>query len=163
MSADIREGKPCRRLLLACGNALRSDDGVGLAVAAVVEADPRFAGVKVVAAPQFTPEFAALLAEADCVVFVDACSDLPPGEVRLLPVEACAEQPYALTHHLTPAALLELTQSLYGRTPNQSATLAIGAASFALGEELSQPVRAAVPQALSILKTIFEREVSSLD
>jgi hydrogenase maturation protease len=137
--------------LLACGNSLRSDDGVGLQIAEAVEADPRFAGVEVVSAMQFTPELAELIAAADEVAFVDASAELAAGEVRLLPVSPAEELPGGRSHHLPPPALLALAQSLYGRTPAKAAALAVGAASFALGEELSRPVSEAIPQSVEIL------------
>ncbi len=147
-----------RKLLLACGNALRSDDGVGLRIAVAVEEDPHFAGVEVIAAQQFTPELAELVAAADLVAFVDASMELPPGEVRLLPVAAAADPPRGFTHHLPPAALLALTQSLYGRVPQRAVAIAVGALSFALGEGLSEAVRAALPQAISLLGEVLQGE-----
>lgn len=145
----------CRKLLLACGNSLRSDDGVALHIAAAVEADPRFAGVEVIAAQQFTPELAELIAAADLVAFIDASMELPPGEVRMLPIAAEAEPPRGFTHHLPPAALLALAQSLYGRTRQKAVALAVGAASFELGDKLTEPVRAVVPNACELLREFF--------
>lgn len=151
-----------RRLLLACGNVLRSDDGVGLHLAAAVETDPRFAGVEVIVAQQFTPELAELIAAADRVAFVDACAELPAGEVRLQSVAVAAEPPHSFTHHLPPAALLALAQSLYGRTPQQAVALAVGAASFELGEGLSATVVAAVPPAIELLRKFLLSEEASV-
>jgi hydrogenase maturation protease len=156
------EARP-RRLLLACGNSLRSDDGVGLQIAETVEADPRFAGIEVISAMQFTPELAELVAAADVVAFVDASTELAAGEVRLVPVSPAEEVPGGMTHHMPPAALLMLAQSLYGRTPAKAAALAMGAVSFDLGEGLSEPVRAAIPRALSVLRDFLRRDADCLD
>ena len=38
-----------KKLVLACGNTLRGDDGVGWAIAALLEDDPALADVEVVA------------------------------------------------------------------------------------------------------------------
>ena len=76
-----------RCLILACGNTLRSDDGVGPNLAAWAE--ERFQGeinVRVLARQQWTPDLAEEIAAAESVLFIDCSIDSAPGSVRLVPV-----------------------------------------------------------------------------
>ena len=69
-----------RCLVLACGNTLRSDDGVGPKLAAWAE--ERFREnpeVRVISRQQWTPDLAEDIAGADSVLFVDASVKPPAG------------------------------------------------------------------------------------
>jgi len=136
-------------LLLACGNSLRQDDGVGLRIAEAAEHLFPASRLRIVAAQQLTPEMAAELAGAELAIFVDANAADEPGSIRVARVAASAET--LTTHHLDPAALLALAQTLGGHVPAQAWTLTIGAARFGVGEEISGPVQQAVPRALRLL------------
>ena len=142
-----------RCLVLACGNALRGDDGVGSRLAKWAEErfcnDPQ---IRVISRQQWTPELASDVAEADSVLFIDASMKAPPGRVRLIPVSSRVESSAPPSHHLTPSQLLGLTRSLYGSIKAHAMLLTVGAASTELGEEFSQPVEAALPRAQGILE-----------
>ena len=75
-------------LILACGNTLREDDGVGPFLAAWAEErwhdDPR---VRVLCDHQWTPEMVEEVAQAESVIFVDCATDCAPGLVRTMRVE----------------------------------------------------------------------------
>ncbi|MGB8261157.1 MAG: hydrogenase maturation protease [Terracidiphilus sp.] len=149
-----------RCLILACGNTLRGDDGIGPSLADWAE--NRFAGdprVCVISRQQWTPELAKDLAAAHSVVFVDCSSDSAPGQVLLFPVAADPELPSLSTHHLGAPELLALARDLYGAHPAQAQILTIGAASLALSEELSPALSAALPEACRLLE---ESVLSSL-
>jgi hydrogenase maturation protease len=141
--------------LLACGNPLRSDDGVAWKVAEAFEQEPRNAGVKVLVAMQFTPELAEDLRDADTVVFVDASATAGAGEVSIVPLTPAEAAPRTLTHHMPPDSLLRLTQELYGKLPQRAFAVTVGAESFELGEALSETVEAAIPRAVAALQEIF--------
>lgn len=136
-------------LLLACGNSLRQDDGVGLKIAEAAEHLFPASRLRIVAAHQFTPEMAADLAATDLVIFVDACVADEPGSIRVLPVTAHDDS--LETHHLDPPTLLAMAQSLCGHAPARAFALTIGAGCFDYGEEISGPLRQAVPRALRLL------------
>jgi len=139
-------------LLLACGNSLRQDDGIGLRIAVAAEHVFPASRLRIVAAHQFTPEMAADLAATDLVIFVDASAVDEPGAIRVVPVDA---HPHALnTHHLDPPALLAMAQTFCGHAPARAFALTIGACRFGYGEELSGPLRQAVPRALRLLTTL---------
>jgi hydrogenase maturation protease len=82
---------PHPALLLACGNSLRQDDGVGLRIAEAAEQLFPASRLRIVAAQQFTPEMAAELAGTELAIFVDACAADEPGAIRVYPVAARQE------------------------------------------------------------------------
>jgi hydrogenase maturation protease len=133
-------------LILACGNTLRSDDGVGPWLAAW--AQERFRdepGVLVVSRHQWTPELAQDVSSSESVLFIDCSAESAPGAVQLLAVSPTGETQALATHHLDAAQLLALGRTLYGSLPANALQLTIGAGSTELGEEFSAPVRAALP------------------
>jgi hydrogenase maturation protease len=140
---------PHPALLLACGNPLRQDDGVGLCIAEAAEHLFPASRLRIVAAQQFTPEMAADLAETDLVIFVDASAADEPGAIRVVSLSAGDDR--LETHRLDPPALLALAQSLCGHTPARAFALTVGAGHFGYGEEISGPLRQAVPRALRLL------------
>ena len=139
-------------LLLACGNLLRKDDGVGLRIAEAAEHLFPASRLRIVAAQQFTPEMAADLAATDLVIFVDASAVDEPGAIRVAVVAACDDAPE--THHLDPPALLAMAQTFCGHAPARAFALTIGACRFGYGEELSGPLRQAVPRAVRLLTSL---------
>jgi hydrogenase maturation protease len=139
---------PTRCLVLACGNTLREDDGIGPWLAAWAE--ERFAGeprVRIIARQQWTPELAQDLAEAQVVIFVDCATNIPAGEVRVGPVATEAARSGLGTHHLGPPELLALSKELYSAMPRNSLLLTVGAGSLELREGFSQAVQNALPEA----------------
>jgi hydrogenase maturation protease len=142
-----------RCLILACGNTLRGDDGVGPKLAAWAE--ERFRQepeVRVISRQQWTPDLAADIAAADSVLFVDASAKSPPGRVHLIPVSSRVDVSAPASHHLTPNQLLGLTRSLYGSIKSHAMLLSVGVGSAELGESFSAPVEAAIPRARGILE-----------
>ena len=73
-------------LVIACGNALRGDDGAGPAVGELLAAELVGTGAEVVVVGQLLPELALDASRSGRVVFVDAAADLPPGSVNVRPV-----------------------------------------------------------------------------
>jgi hydrogenase maturation protease len=139
-------------LLLACGNSLRQDDGIGLRIAEAAEHVFSASRLRIVAAQQFTPEMAADMADTDLVIFIDASASDEPGAIRVVPVSASAEP--LETHRLDPPALLAMAQTFCGHAPARAFALTVGACRFGYGEELSGPLRQAVPRALRLLGSL---------
>jgi hydrogenase maturation protease len=140
-------------LLLACGNSLREDDGVGLRIAEAAEKLFPASRLRIVAAQQFMPEMAADLAATDLVIFVDACVGDDPGAIRVCPVAANADS--AETHRLDPPALLAMAGSLCGHTPARAFALTVGAGRLGYGTEISGPLRQAVPRACRLVTNLL--------
>ncbi|MGP8174060.1 MAG: hydrogenase maturation protease [Terracidiphilus sp.] len=149
---------PTRCLILACGNTLRGDDGVGLWLAEWAER--RFAGqdgVRVIARQQWTPDLAEDIARADSVLFIDCSLDSAPGSIKLTPVEPAPAGRGHSTHHLGAPELLALSRELYHSLPRSAHLLTIGAGSTELGEAFSPAVTAALPQACLLIEETVMR------
>jgi hydrogenase maturation protease len=142
-----------RCLILACGNTLREDDGVGPWLAQWAEerfaADP---SVRVISRQQWTPELAEEIASAQSVLFIDCSIDSLPGSLRLHPVEPAPTCQGLGTHHLGAAELLALTRDLSASLPRAAHLMTIGAGSTGLGESFSDPVQVAIPEACRLIE-----------
>jgi hydrogenase maturation protease len=145
-------------LILACGNTLREDDGVGPFLAQWAEEhwrdDPR---VRVLCDHQWTPEMVEEVAQAGSAIFVDCATDCAPGAVRTMPVEPAGADSKIGTHHLDAGQLLVLSQQLYGAMPRISLHLTVGAGSLELREGFSEGVEAALPIARQMLGDSVQR------
>jgi hydrogenase maturation protease len=159
---EIVNQEPNRCLVLACGNALRSDDGVGPKLAEwAAERFQQDANVRVVARQQWTPELAKDIADADSVLFVDSSTNSVPGRVSLAAVPSNRGNGTPETHHLEAHELLGLTRSLYGSMSAHAMLLTVGASSTELGETLSEPVEAALPRARGVLEKAVQRFIEN--
>lgn len=142
-----------RCLILACGNTLRSDDGIGPFLASWAEArwlnDPR---IRIICDHQWTPEMAEEVARAETVIFVDSSLNQPPGQILLREICAASLKPGLVTHHLGAAELLGVAQDLYEKHPRRAQLLTIGAGTIELGEGLSPAVQDAIPAAKDLLE-----------
>jgi len=143
-----------RVLILACGNTLRSDDGVGPWLADWAEqqfsAQPE---IRVISRQQWTPDLAEDIAHSNAVLFIDCSVESDPGSIRLRTVEPSTPQHGLATHHSGAAELLALAQDLYSSGPKTAQLLTIGAGSTELGEEFSPTVTAALPKACNQIES----------
>ncbi|MDR3742332.1 MAG: hydrogenase maturation protease [Terracidiphilus sp.] len=147
-----------RCLVLACGNTLRSDDGVGPWLA--TWAADRFhaeATLRVVSRQQWTLELAEEIAAAESVLFLDCSTSSSPGSVTLVEVQPTATTQGIDTHHQGAPELLALARDLYNFLPRIAQLLTVGAGSMELGEDFSQPVLDALPHACETLETAVTR------
>jgi hydrogenase maturation protease len=144
-------GQPKRALLLACGNTLRGDDGVGWCIGCAAEQFRR-ADLTVVMTRQLLPEHAEAISAADLVIFVDCSAVTAAGTISTIPIQPAESLPRTFTHHLDPGSLLRLAQDLYDRTPAHALAITVGGESFELTDRLSRTVKAAVPKALEAVR-----------
>ena len=146
-----------RCLLLACGNTLRGDDGIGPWLAEWAqqrfEDEPR---LRVISRQQWTPELAADIAEADAVLFVDCSAAAEPGSIDLVEVEPGPQVEGAGTHQVSASQLLGMAREYYGSLPRRAQMLTVGAGSTELSEEFSTPVLDAIPMACAQLEKALE-------
>jgi hydrogenase maturation protease len=130
-------------LVLAYGNPLRTDDGVGWRVAERLGPLVAPQRVEVLSLHQLVPELAEDASRARLVVFIDASVADPPGGIVRRAVSAPAAPGDVRTHHMTPATLLGLARQLYGRSA-PGVLYSVGAACVEMGESLSPTVQAAM-------------------
>jgi hydrogenase maturation protease len=163
----VTDGPATGVLVVGYGNPLRSDDGVGPAVAVRLAADPRLRGADVRAEHQLTPELALDASGASLLVLIDAAEDLAAGEIAVRragpqrvagggPVEEAGPP---LTHHLDPGDLLGLARQLFGAEPDEVVIIGIGPASLEVGETLSTEVEAAATRAVELVAELVAERV----
>lgn len=141
-----------RCLILACGNTLRGDDGIGPWLASWAE--ERFGddtGVRVLSRQQWTLELAEEISMAETVLFVDCSATDLPGSVSIVAAQPVAVESLA-THHLGAPELLGLASKLYASLPHTALVMTVGAGSMELSEEFSQPMLDAIPLACAKLE-----------
>jgi hydrogenase maturation protease len=145
---------PVRCLILACGNTLRGDDGVGPWLAEWAE--KRFSAepsVRVVSRQQWTPDLAEDVAHAESAIFIDCAVDSAPGTVRIARVQPARSSTGLATHHTGAHELLALSEELYSSLPRNAVLLTVGAGSTEMAEEFSTQVSDALPQVCKMLES----------
>ena len=140
-------------LIIAFGNPLRQDDGVGWRAARhlgeLFQDDP----VEVVFRQQLTPELVLYVSRSSRVVFIDSEIGNAPGTIthrNLAPARFLSPN---IIHHMDPAELLAWTRILCGQVPRATLVTITGAA-FDLNEFLSPQVEAALPALFEIIKDL---------
>lgn len=150
-------------LIVGYGNADRQDDGAAWHILSGIAAK---LGLPIPAAPedgyfpegqpvdlwyvlQLVPEMAEEFARYDRICFVDAHMGTIPEEIRFVPVTTVPTST-ALTHHLDPAACLELARMLYGSQP-QAMLLSVRGYQFQFARELSPETTRLVNEAVDLL------------
>jgi len=143
-------------IVLACGNALRGDDGVGLYLAHRLYGAICDAETEIVCSQQWLPEQAEDLSRAQLAVFIDASVAMKAGEIRVRQVRGVDEKPTATTTHaLTPERLMGLAREVFGRAPERAYLVTVGGSSFEHGAEFSEPVKNAIPAALRQIQELL--------
>jgi hydrogenase maturation protease len=141
-------------VVAAMGNPLRADDGAAWRVAEHAEQHWRVHGVQLLLGQQVLPEWAAVLADADVVYFVDATADR--AEVALEPLEPSPPQSStAVIHAFGPAHVLRLAADLFGAVP-ESYLLLLPAVEFGFDESLSPVGQRAVRDGIRELDRALE-------
>lgn len=136
-------------LIVACGNSLRRDDGVGLLLAEKLErlCLVRRSNVQRITVQQLTPELADIIAGAEVsdVVFVDTgvittANDKPNIQVQQMsPGNASPSS----GHHMDPSALMLYACCLYDKRP-RAWQVSVPGVDFGHGEGLSEISRQAI-------------------
>ena len=145
-------------IVLACGNALRGDDGIAPRLAHLLYRAISDTETEIVCSHQWLPEQAEDLSRSTLAIFIDASVAIPAGEIRVRPVHAEKEAAVATSHSLTPPQLMTLARDLFGRAPEKAFLVTIGGQSFEHGSEFSEPVRMAIPAAIKQISGLLVGE-----
>lgn len=143
-------------LIVGFGNSLRTDDGLGWHAAQRLADDPRFAGITILQRHQLVPELACEIGTATLVVFIDATTSLPPGQVGVERVQPLERTSDTWSHHVSPSTLVSLSHQLYGRAAAVS-VVSCGVQSLELGDRLSPAVEAAMPNVIDAVAALVTR------
>jgi len=125
-------------LILAYGNPLRGDDGMGPEAGERLRSVIHDPDVEIRTMHQLTPELMEPISRAARVIFIDACEGAVPGEISgraIVPSTAATR----FTHHATPEGLLAGARALYGRAA-EATVVAVAGAEFSLSSGLSPAV-----------------------
>lgn len=147
-------------LIVAYGNTLRTDDGLGPLAAERLAVDPRVGGATVIARHQLTLDLVIDMHEASVVVFIDASHDLAPGAIAVQDVTTQATDVGPWSHQVSAAALVALTAALYGTTPS-AVLVSMGVASVEAGDRPSPVVHAALPALVDAVVEVIGSRVPS--
>jgi hydrogenase maturation protease len=143
-------------LVIAVGNPSRGDDALGPAL--VEQIDGGGGDVECLVDFQLQPEHALDLAGRSAVLFVDAARPGYTGGagVLLAAIQAADGLP-ALSHALSPAALLHVAQRI-GQPLPRAWQLAIEGESFDLGQPLSAAGAQRLPLAVEMARAWIARQ-----
>ena len=145
-------------LVIGYGNSLRSDDGIGLKVAAEVE-KLEFSHARSLRLHQLTPELAATLAEVDRAIFIDAAVNRETVQIDVLkPEEAQGRQ---VGHFCDARSLLAMSQLLYDYAP-QAWLITIPVQNLDFGETFSSVAEKGAREALKIIEKLLTTEINPL-
>jgi len=142
-------------LIIAYGNPLRGDDGIGWHVAKYFTEEQKYRHCEVITAHQLLPEYAALISQADTVIFVDAAVKGIPGELMCTEIQPKEQSPTAFTHQISPEKLLSISSQFYEKTPTGILCTVTGQ-NFEFSTELSAPVQNALPELITMIEEIVE-------
>jgi hydrogenase maturation protease len=145
---DRKEYAGMNILVLAYGNPLRCDDGLGWHAARQLSSRLT-ADSQVLTCHQLTPELAEDISGADAVFFIDAGRGGEPGELTCRPVSP-GNEAVRFSHDCSPEVLLALCRQLYGECPPAFAVSVCGQ-SFLHGESLSPCVAATLPRLTAVV------------
>jgi hydrogenase maturation protease len=146
-------------LIIGYGNRSRRDDGVGWFVLEQLAALD-LTGVELESGHQLTVEVAETLSQCDAAIFVDAAIPEAPAPVSRSEV-APRFQSHAVAHYLTPADVLSLCQTLYGRAP-RATLFSIRGRDFDFGTTLSPEVEQAAREVVDqIVELVRQGGVAS--
>jgi len=147
---------PARILVAGIGNIFLGDDAFGVEVVRRLAARPLPPGVEARDFGIRGLDLAWSLQDGyDAVILVDAVSrGEPPGTLHILEPEAGLPAACLEPHQLDPARVLQLVRAQGGRLPLLR-LVGCEPGTFEPGQELSDPVRAAVDGAVGVLVALI--------
>lgn len=156
-----------RVLVAGIGNVFLGDDGFGVAVADRLARRELPAGVHVEDFGIRGMDLSYALADYDIAVFVDATPrGQAPGTLYVIEADPQAEGAVPEAHGMDPVKVLALAQEL-GRMPSRVIVVGCEPATVMTGEEedivveLSEPVRAAVEEAVRVVDDLLAELTST--
>lgn len=143
-------------LVFGYGNLSRGDDALGVLMLQHIEENFALDNIDLLTDFQLQIEHALDLENRELVVFVDASvkSEIAFEFTRLQPVRDLSHT----THAMSPAAILDTYQTIKKQTPPPCFLLAIGAASFELGEDLGNQARQNLKKACDFMDSLLKNQ-----
>jgi hydrogenase maturation protease len=141
--------------VIACGNLLRGDDGVGAYLLMELAKSGIPAGVALIEAATATLDILSYVEHADKVLIIDAVmGGNPPGTIYRVPIDELASVPSNLTlHDLSPLDILAIGRSMRGKEFTDRLVILgveVKSTQFKLG--LSPEVEEALPRLVALVR-----------
>jgi hydrogenase maturation protease len=113
----------------------------------------------VICSQQLTPENSEEASRAELVVFVDAKEGGSAGEIHCeaIHLDTDGSRSLSQTHDLSPTAILQLSNELYGKAP-RAFLVTVSGQQFQDGDSLSEPVSSALPNVIARVKKLISEE-----
>lgn len=147
------EPLPVELLVIGYGNTLRGDDGVGPRVAEAIAA-LHLPNVRTLVCQQLSPEYAAPIAIAEKVVFVDAAV-AAPKEVQLRRLEP-SDTSQLMAHAADPRTMLALSRDVFGHVP-RAWWLTIPAEKMEFSEALTPMAQSGCEEAIHMIQSLCDQ------
>jgi hydrogenase maturation protease len=147
-------------LIIAYGNPLRQDDGVGWQTAQHLKELLRDDPVEIIFRQQLTQDLVFSVSNSSRVIFIDSEFGNPPGTITHRNLRPAGFLSSNSTHHMTPIELLAWARILCGPVPRADLVTITGAA-FDLNESLSPQVEAALPALLDKIKALVHTSLKN--
>ncbi len=146
-------------LVVGYGNPLRADDGLGCHVARQIAHHLRGnERVEVMPCHQLAPEITQQIADAEFVIFIDACTEGEPGTIVETTIVPDAEFSGKFDDRMTPGTLLAAAKALHGTSPSAVLFNMTGWC-FEFGEHMSAIVSERFQELVRMVeKTIAEHQ-----
>jgi len=147
-------------LVFGYGNLSRGDDAVGPLLLEHLQQNVDLSEVDLLTDFQLQIEHLLDLQQRQLVIFVDAAvTELVP--FSFTPIEACQDRSYS-SHAMSPAALLQVYQTVTGKPAPLSYLLAIKAESFELGEPLMPLTNENLEQACAFMEQLLQQPLEEI-
>lgn len=147
-------------LVFGYGNMSRGDDAVGPMLLEHLQQNVDLTEVDLLTDFQLQIEHLLDLQQRQLVIFVDAAvTELAP--FSFTPIEARQDQSYS-SHAMSPAALLQVYQTVTGKPAPLCYLLAIKAESFELGEPLMPLTNENLEQACAFMEQLLQKPLADI-
>jgi len=140
-----------RVLVLAIGNTMRGDDGIGWHAAKALTEESTCDDLRVLFCEQLTPDLAEAVSVSERVIFIDSSVNSPAGCVAARRVDPSMKDTESFSHEIGPESLLFWSRALYGTSP-EAVLITVGGESFEAGEGLSPSVAKSLPALLACVR-----------
>ena len=144
-----------RILIVAYGNPLRCDDGIGWHAAELLRRELTPSLARIICTHQLAPELAEAACHADIVIFVDAACDQEPGRIACSKIRPDPEAA-SFSHQLSPEQVIALCQQLYAHCP-RCYTVSVVGEFFDHGDTLSATLANSLPRLVETVKELIRR------
>ncbi len=140
--------------IIGLGNRFRQDDAVGLLV---VEQLQHLPGIMVLSLGDDPTSILDVCPQCETLILVDAVvTGAPPGTIHRWELHASPPREITArfsTHHLSPLDILQLART-FGPLPDRIVLFGIEVAQTGMGEDLSPPVKHAIPQVVQDIQAL---------